>query len=82
MQRLTIPASFWMDHADRFAGHTGLCAVLSLRDRYARIEGTPEQLAFLKADATHYADPDATDCAPWLRKAARFTLFAINTVEG
>ena len=82
MTALTVPASFWMDHADRFAGPPDLCTVRSLRDRYARIECTPEQLAFLKADATHYADPDATDCAAWLRKAASFTLFAINTVEG
>lgn len=82
MTALTVSASFWMDHADRFARHPDLCRQISIRGNYARIECEPAQLAFLKADAAFYADPDATDCEPWLRRAAAATLFAIKTVEG
>lgn len=81
-RKLTVSASFWLDHADRFAGHPDLCRQIGIRGDYARIECEPQQLAFLKADAEFYADPDATDCGRSLRRAAAATLFAIKTVEG
>ena len=76
--KVTVPAGFWMDHAERFENHPDLCRALSVRGNYARIECTPAQLAFLKADATFYADPKATDAPVWLRRSASATLFCLG----
>jgi hypothetical protein len=78
-RKITVPSGFWIDHAERFERHPDLCRAIRVHGRYANLECTPEQLAFLKADAEFYADPDATDAPSWLRRSASATVYCINT---
>jgi hypothetical protein len=84
---ITVPATFWDDHADRCPcdGDPELAMAREVKRSGNRVtvEGTPEQIEVLRSDAAFYCDqwgPDESVAS--LKRSARATLVAIAKATG
>lgn len=81
---ITVPALFWLDHADRApydAGQVGPVPIHVTRTRVSFHADDPG-LELLMADARFYADPDSMDACPRsIRESARRTVSALERFQ-
>lgn len=70
--RLYVPRGFWTDYSARF--EKGTPTAVRVAGPRVLIEGTPDQIEHLRADATYYAGVNMDDAPAWLRRSAAATL--------